>query len=309
MASAYPVAAPGGTVRRRPAWRVAPAVWFLLPAAAILLLVFAGPLVFALNASLTGWSLVQPGSERDYVGLDNYRDVLASVEYWHAVRATLIYSLSAVSLELVLGTALALLLNLDFFCRSLFRSVMVIPMVITPAVIGIFWRLLFEEESGIFNYVLSSLGLPKLSWLGLKMSLPSIILMDVWQTTPFFILVILAGLQAMDETVIAAARVDGAGASQLFRYVTLPFLVPYMLIAASFRIISSMGDFDKIYLLTQGGPGDVTTTMSIFAYKTGFNAFDIGHTAAIALLFVAIVLAVSSPLLWYLFKSTLAERH
>jgi multiple sugar transport system permease protein len=133
--------------------------------------------------------------------------------------------------------------------------------------------------------------------------------MDVWQTTPFFILVILAGLQSMDESVIAAARVDGASAAQLFRYITLPFLVPYMLIAASFRIISAMGDFDKIYLLTSGGPGDVTTTMSIFAYKTGFNAFDVGRTSAIALLFVAIVLAVSAPLLWYLFKSTLAERH
>lgn len=307
MAVTYPVAASG--MRPRPPARVPVGLWFMLPATAILLVVLAGPLAFAFNASLTGWSLVQPGSEHDYIGFDNYRDVLGSVEYWHAVRTTLTYSLSAVSLELVLGTAFALLLNLDFFGRSFFRSVMVIPMVITPAVIGIFWRLLFEEETGIFNYVLTSLGLPKLAWLGLKMSLPSIILMDVWQTTPFFILVLLAGLQSMDENVIAAARVDGASRSQLFRYITLPFLVPYMLIAASFRIISSMGDFDKIYLLTSGGPGDVTTTMSIFAYKTGFNAFDIGRTSAIALLFVAIVLTVSAPLLWYLFKTTLAERH
>lgn len=309
MAVTLPVAVSGKPVRSALIGRLPAGVWFLLPAAAILLVVFAAPLAFAFKASLTGWSLVQPGSAHDYVGLANYRDVLGSVEYWHAVRTTLSYSLTAVALELALGTALALLLNLDFFGRSFFRSVMVIPMVITPAVIGIFWRLLFEEESGIFNWVLASLGLPKLAWLGLTMSLPSIILMDVWQTTPFFILVILAGLQSMDENVIAAARVDGANWSQMFRHITLPFLVPYMLIAASFRIISSMGDFDKIYLLTSGGPGDVTTTMSIFAYKTGFNAFDIGRTSAIALLFVAIVLTVSAPLLWYLFKSTLAERH
>jgi len=121
--------------------------------------------------------------------------------------------------------------------------------------------------------------------------------------------VILAGLQSIDENVIAAARVDGASAPQLFRYITLPFLAPYMLIAAAFRIIAAMGDFDKIFLMTSGGPGNVTTTMSIFAFKTGFNAFDIGRTTSIALIFVVIVLLVSAPLLWFLFKSTTVERH
>jgi ABC-type sugar transport system permease subunit len=133
--------------------------------------------------------------------------------------------------------------------------------------------------------------------------------MDVWQTTPFFMLIILAGLQSIDENVIAAAAVDGASSMQLFRYILLPFLMPYMLIAAAFRIIAAMGDFDKIFLLTSGGPGDVTTTMSIFAFKTGFNAFDIGRTSTIALIFVVIVLGVSAPLLWLLFKTTATERH
>ena len=96
---------------------------------------------------------------------------------------------------------------------------------------------------------------------------------------------------------------------QILRYITLPFLAPYMLIAAAFRTIAAMGDFDKIFLMTAGGPGDITTTMSIFAFKTGFNAFDIGRTTAIALVFVVIVLAVSSPLLWSLFRTTAAERH
>jgi len=306
---AFPVPAAGRSLKRSAPWRPRPSFWFLLPAAAILIVVFAGPMVFAFHASLTGWSLVQPGSERDFVGFDNYRDVLGSREYWRAVGVTLSYALTAVSLELVLGTCLALMLNLDFFFCSVFRSLMVIPMVITPAVIGIFWKLLYEDRSGIYNYFLNSLGLPSVSWLGLSMSLPSIIIMDVWQTTPFFMLVILAGLQSIDENVLAAAEVDGASAAQTFRYITLPFLVPYMLIAAAFRIISSMGDFDKIYLLTSGGPGDVTTTISIFAYKTGFNAFDIGRTAAIAWITVGIVLAVSAPLLRYLFKATLAERH
>jgi multiple sugar transport system permease protein len=120
--------------------------------------------------------------------------------------------------------------------------------------------------------------------------------------------VILAGLHSVDDTVIDAARVDGTSRTQMFRYILLPHLVPYMLIAAAFRCIAAMGDFDKIWLLTGGGPGDRTTTMTIYTYKTGFSAFDIGRTAAIAWIFVVVVLTVSFPLLRYLFKTASADR-
>ena len=297
-----------GTKPRSP-WRPSAAFWFMAPAGAVLIAVYLGPLAYAFHASFTAWSLVVPGSDKIYIGLENYQDVLGSREYWRAVVVTLSYALTAVAVELVLGTAFALLLNLEFFGRTLFRSLMVIPMVLTPAVIGIFFKLLYEQESGVFNYFLTALGLPRFAWLGVDLSLFSIIIMDVWQTTPFFMLIIFAGLQSIDENVISAARVDGATGWQLLRYITLPFLAPYMLIAAAFRTIAAMGDFDKIFLTTSGGPGDITTTMSIFAFKTGFNAFDIGRTTAIALVFVVIVLCVSAPLLWFLFKTTTAERH
>ena len=284
------------------------AFWFILPAVLVLLLIYLGPMLYALQASFTRWVLVLPGSENESAGLENYVDVLRSGEFWSAVRVTLIYAVSSIACGLTLGTTLALLLNLDFFWRSFFRSVMMIPMVITPAVIGIFWKLLYEQESGVFNYFLVSLGLPRVPWLGLGMALPSMIVMDVWQTTPFFMLVILAGLQAMSEDQLDAARVDGASRGQLFRYILVPHLLPYMLIAASFRLLASMGDFDKIWLLTAGGPGDRTTTITIFTYKTGFSAFDIGRTAATAWIFVVIVLLVSAPLLRHMFKTALAER-
>jgi multiple sugar transport system permease protein len=180
-------------------------------------------------------------------------------------------------------------------------------MVITPSVIGIFWKLLYEQESGVFNAVLHALGLPGVRWLGLNMALPSMVITDVWQTTPFFMLVILAGLNAIDSSLIEAGRVDGTTRWQSFRYILLPHLVPYMLIAASFRAIAAMGDFDKIWLLTAGGPGVRTTTITIYAYKTGFSAFDIGRTAAIAWIFVVIVLAVSAPLLRHLFRTAAAD--
>jgi multiple sugar transport system permease protein/sorbitol/mannitol transport system permease protein len=286
-----------------------PAFWFILPAVATLLLVFAGPLVFAARASFTGWSLVQPGSELDRVGWDNYTDILTSSDYWEAVRVTLTYTFSAVSCELVLGTIFALMLNLPFFWRGAIRSLMMIPMVMTPAVIGIFWKLLYDQNAGVFNWVLTALGGPRVAWLSLDMALPSAVIMDVWQTTPFFMLVLLAGLQTMDENLLGAARVDGAGAWQMFRFITLPHLIPYMLIAAAFRVIAAMGDFDKIYLLTGGGPGNRTTTMSIYAYMTGFSTFDMGRTSAIAWLFVLIVLTISTPLLWFLFRTARADRH
>lgn len=301
--------APTDGTKPQSSWRPGTAFWFLFPAGAILIVVYLGPLAYAFHASFTAWSLVVPGSDRIYVGLENYQDVLGSREYWRAVTVTLSYALTAVAIELVLGTVFALLLNLEFFARSLFRSLMVIPMVLTPAVIGIFFKLLYEQESGVFNYFVVSLGLPRVAWLGVDLSLLSIIIVDVWQTTPFFMLIIFAGLQSIDENIISAAKVDGASALQILRYITLPFLAPYMLIAASFRTVAAMGDFDKIFLMTAGGPGDITTTMSIFAFKTGFNAFDIGRTTAIALVFVIVVLVVSAPLLWSLFRATTAERH
>ena len=284
------------------------ALLFILPAAAILALIYLGPMLFALQASFTAWVMTAPGSQDIFIGIENYTDVTASPEFWSAVRVTVIYALGSICCGLTLGMILALLLDADFHAQSFFRSIMIIPMVITPSVIGIFWKLLYEEDSGVFNTALQALGLPKVAWLNLDMALPSIILMDVWQTTPFFMLVMLAGLQAIDRNTVEAARVDGANSVQLFRYVMFPHLVPYMLIATSFRAIAAMGDFDKIWLLTGGGPGDRTTTITIFAYKVGFSAFDIGRTTAIAWIFVVIVMVASSPLLYRLFKTAMADR-
>jgi ABC-type sugar transport system permease subunit len=284
------------------------ALAFLLPAALVLITVYLGPMLFALKASFTAWIMTSPGSEDIFIGSENYTDVLWSTEFWTAVRVTVLYALTSIACGLTLGTVFAVLLDAEFHGQSLFRSIMIIPMVITPSVIGIFWKLLYEEDSGVFNAALSALHLPKVAWLNLDMALPSIIIMDVWQTTPFFMLVILAGLQAIDRNTVDAARVDGATEPQLFRYVTLPHLIPYMLIATSFRAIAAMGDFDKIWLLTGGGPGIRTTTITIFAYKTGFSAFDIGRTTAIAWIFVVIVIVAASPLLWRLFRTAMEDR-
>jgi ABC-type sugar transport system permease subunit len=284
------------------------ALWFLLPAIVVLVAVDLGPMLYSLKASLTHWVLTDPGSENDPAGLSNYVDVLTGRDFWRATRVTVTYAAGSVSGGLLLGTVLALLLNLDFYARAVFRSIMIIPMVITPAVIGIFFKLLYDQENGIFNWLLGTVGLPKVAWLSTTMALPSVIIMDIWQTTPFYTLVLLAGLHSIDANQIDAARVDGAGWLQTFRYVTLPHLLPYMLIAASFRSIAVMNDFDKIWILTGGGPGDATTMITLYTYLSGFANFDIGRTAAIAWIFVATIIVVSSPLIWHLFRVAQEER-
>jgi multiple sugar transport system permease protein len=284
------------------------ALWFLLPAIIVLAGVDLLPMLYSMHASLTHWVLTDPGSENDPAGLSNYLDILASADVWVAVRVTVVYAACSVAGGLALGTGLALLLNLDFYFRAFFRSVMMIPMVITPVVIGIFWKLLYEQETGVFNWALSALGLPKIAWLSSTMALPSVVIMDVWHSTPFFMLVILAGLQTVDQNQMEAARIDGASRLALFRHIILPHLLPYMLIAASFRLITAMNEFDKVWMLTGGGPGNSTTMITLYTFNTGFSSFDIGRVAAIAWIFVVTVLAVTSPLLFHLFRVAQAER-
>jgi multiple sugar transport system permease protein/sorbitol/mannitol transport system permease protein len=281
----------------------------MLPATAILVLAFAGPLLFSAWYSLTGWMLTRPGSQDRFVGLANYARILRDPEYWQAVKVTLIYAGSAVTIECILGVAAALMLNRAFFGRGLFRSLMLIPMVVTPAVVGLFWKLFYDDQNGLLNYALSLVGAEPVSWLGVGTALASVILMDVWQATPFFMLIVLAGLQSIDENIVSAAEIDGATRWQLFRYITLPHLVPYIAVAAAFRIIAALADFDKIYLLTFGGPGNVTTTISLYAYNRGFKVFDIGQTTAISLTFMVLVLAVTAPLIWHLLRGSSATRH
>lgn len=286
-----------------------PGVWLLLPAAAAMLVAFGAPMIFSVWYSFSGWSLVRPGTKSLFVGLANYSHILHDREYWQAVGVTMIYAACAVSIECVLGIALALLLNERLYARGLLRSLLLIPMVMTPAVVGLFWKLFFDESDGLLNYALTEAWLPAIPWLGLSFALGSVIIIDVWQSTPFFMLIILAGLQSIDASIISAAEIDGASRWQMFRHITLPHLIPFVMVAAAFRIIGLLADFDKIYLLTFGGPGNVTTTISLYAYNHGFKVFDVGQTTSISWLFIIIVLIVTSPLIWYLLRGSGAPRH
>jgi multiple sugar transport system permease protein len=283
------------------------ATFFLLPAALVLTFVTLGPLIYSLFVSFTNWTLTVPGSENELVGFANYHGVISNFAFWRAVQVTLTFGVTSTLLELILGVILALMLNQEFLGRGIVRALVLIPLVITPAVIGMFWRLLYDDQQGVLNYFLLSLGLPRLHWLDHGLALPSLVLTDVWQWTPFLVLIVLAGLQSRDVDMLDAARIDGVNSPQIFRYLTLPHLFPYLLVGLFFRLLDAMKEFDKIYLLTQGGPGNETTTVSVFAFNTGFRIFEIGKTSAIAWIVAAVSLVVSLPLLWAMRRRLMKE--
>ena len=206
------------------------------------------------------------------------------------------------ALESLVGLGLALLFRQNFPGRGVLRTLMILPMVITPAVVGMFWKLLYDPNYGVYKYMLSVVGLPSVSWLSSTWALTSVIIMDVWESSPFFMLVLLAGLQTEDKEALEAARIDGASSWQIVYYLTLPHLVPYLAIAAAFRAIWSLSEFDKVYMLTLGGPGDATTTMSLYAFKVGFVSFDIGKISAISWIIAVLTLLVTAPLITFLLR-------
>lgn len=283
------------------------AIVFVIPAAVAALLVLVVPLAMSAYYSVTGWKILQPVTRNKIVWLDNYIHILTDAAFWSSIKVTLIYTVAGVALESLAGLGLALLFRQEFFGRGVLRTLMILPMVITPAVVGMFWKLLYDPNYGVYNFALTFLGLPPVAWLSNTWALTSVIIMDVWESSPFFMLVLLAGLQTEDKEAVEAARIDGASSWQVVYYLTLPHLVPYLAIAAAFRAIWSLSEFDKVYMLTLGGPGDATTTMSLYAFKVGFISFDIGKISAVSWIIAVLTLLVTAPLIAYLLRGRSAR--
>jgi ABC-type sugar transport system permease subunit len=291
----------GSSPRRRRRDRNS-AILFVVPAAVAALLVLIIPLAMSAYYSITGWRILQPATRNKIVWLDNYIYILTDAAFWSSIKVTLIYTVAGVALESLVGLGLALLFRQNFPGRGALRTLMILPMVITPAVVGMFWKLLYDPNYGVYNYMLSVVGLEPVSWLSSTWALTSVIVMDVWESSPFFMLVLLAGLQTEDKEAVEAARIDGASGWQVVYYLTLPHLVPYLAIAAAFRAIWSLSEFDKVYMLTLGGPGDATTTMSLYAFKVGFISFDIGRISAVSWIIAILTLLVTAPLIAFLLR-------
>lgn len=266
----------------------------ILPAVALILGVTIFPLGYAVWVAFVNFDFNIPG--HDFVGLGNFRTVVSDPIARAAVVKTGALAVSAVTIELTLGLLLALAMVRPFRGRRWLIPIFLLPLFMSPVIVGQFWALLLTEPFGPTNYLLGQIVGEKVS-IGWTSQTPwvyvAILLADAWQWTPFMFVILLAGLTAISEELYEAADLDGAKPRQAFFFVTLPLLVPVALVAITFRFIDAAKLFDLIYVLTRGGPGHDTYTASYYLYEQGFQLFHLGHGTAGAWLFT-IMLAVIS---------------
>ena len=254
-----------------------------LPAVAILAGVAVMPVLAALWLSLHRSILIF--HDQRFIGLSNFRFLVTDGRFWSALGTTAYFTAAAVAVELLLGLPVALLLQRG---RGLLRAAVLLPWAIPTAVSARMWAWLFNADYGLLHRLA-----PGVDWLGSpRTALHAAILVDVWKTTPFVALILLAGLQSISEDVYEAARVDGAGRARIFTSVTLPLLRPSILLALLFRSLDAFRVFDAIYVLTEGGPANATETLSIYAYKTLMRSGDFGYGSALSVATFLCVLVI-----------------
>jgi len=271
---------------------------FPLPAVLFVLIMMAFPVIFTFGVSMTDWSMTVPGSGH-FIGLKNYVNMLKDQRFYNSVWLTFYFTILAVGVETVLGVAIALVLNREFIGKNVVKTILLLPMVTTPVAIGLAWTLFYEPTIGLGNYMLKILGLPTSKWLASNAAvIPSIALVDIWEWTPMVILIALAGLAGLPVEPYESAVVDGAKPFQILRYITLPLLMPTILIAVVLRCIDAFKTFDIIYTMTRGGPGHSSETLNIYAYSLGFGYFHFGSASSVLLALFAIVMGSSLLMLW-----------
>ncbi|MEW6207924.1 MAG: sugar ABC transporter permease [Acidobacteriota bacterium] len=273
-------------------WREKSFPYLLIaPAVAVLLALSIYPLLYIIKISF------QTGSgETVKWSLANFTRLFSDSFFRDALLHTLIYAAAALTLEFLIGLSLALLVDRPLRGRNVFRAVLLIPMMLPPVVVGVVWRLMFNPNFGAINGTLKSLGAntEQLTWTASPaLALFSVICVDVWQWTPFMFLILLAGLQSIPQEPYEAAMVDGASWRQTFFHVTLPLLKPAILIALLLRTMDLLRVFDQIFILTEGGPGFATETVSLYIYRAAFRFFDFGYAAAMSFALLVLTNAIS----------------
>lgn len=254
----------------------------MLPALLFLVALSVFPLIYSLIVSFFQWNLMNP-DRRPFVGLRNFQLILTSPEFWNSLWVTMLFVLMAVSVEFVLGLGLALLLSRDLPGMRLFRSMMIVPLVMAPIVVGLLWRFMLNRDYGVINYFVSLLGMERIDFLSsTRLALPVIAMVDIWQWTPFMFLILLAGIQALPREPFEAAAIDGASAWATFRHITLPLLRYSIMVALLLRAIDAFRVYDLIFMMTRGGPIDATDTLSWSVYNVGFRAFRMSYAAALS---------------------------
>jgi len=269
---------------------------FLLPSVGLLAFLTLYPFLQGIWMSVHDWPL--GSSEHLYVGASQYADVIASGRFQNALWNTVIFTGLGVTVQIILGVGLALYLkSLSESWRPIFRTVFIIPMVMTPIATGLVWRLMLDGRIGIINYMIEAAGFTAPAWTSSsRLAMFTVIMIDTWQWTPLVVLIVFAGLLAVPQHLYEAARVDGAPRWAIFWHVTLPQIKYFIAIAAVFRLMESFRTFDYIWLVTEGGPGTSTEILNVYLYRVAFVFLDGGRAATVGLILLVVTIAVTMGL-------------
>ncbi len=269
-----------------------------LPGLATLFVIIIFPIVFTLITSFYDYTLLNPKHD-EFVGLENYYEVLEEEYFGHSVFVTIQFVLATVLIEFFIGFVLALALDKVQRFKSLYYFILLAPLMINPVVVGLMWRMILHTELGIMNYLLKILSINRVNWLGdSDIAFWTIVFVDIWHQVSFMTILLLAGLAALPREPYEAARMDGASALRCFIYITLPLMRPVIIVALLLRFIFAVKTFDIIYIMTKGGPGIATDLVSYFIYRSAFFSLDIGRASALSVGLLVIVLLLT----FYLYK-------
>ncbi len=269
----------------------------LIPSLLILALITLFPFLYNIWVSLHDYYLLYP-KDMTFIGFMNYLSLLRNGDFWNSLKTSFLFTISTVGLEFIIGLLLALLLNRDFKGKNLFRTLFLFPMIVTPIAVGYMWRIMYSPSLGVINYFLSFIGITGKEWVAdPKMALLSVVIVDVWQWTPFMALIFLAGLMSLPREPFEASIVDGSTQVQSFYYITLPLMKPVFIVALLFRFIDSFRTFDIIYSMTGGGPIRATETFNIHIYYNAFRDLQIGYSGALAIVFLFLVIVICTLIL------------
>ncbi len=275
----------------------------LLPLFFVLILVDGFPLVYAVVASVQRFMLSGADQSHPFTGLENYIDFAFTPDFANAAVNTIVLTVSVVVLELIIAFGIAYLLTLpNLRFRNIYFVVIMVPLLLSPIAVGLTWRLILHPDLGILNWVIGLVGIPRQAWLGsATLAMPTVIAVDIWHETSALILIFYAGLMALPKEPIEAAIVDGASGWQSMRYVIVPLMVPILLVGALIRTVSAVKTYDLVYILTRGGPGTATETISYLIWRTGLaGPLNLGQAAAGSILLFLVIVGFT----WLLLRAT-----
>ena len=280
----------GFLLRRRRSYRL-----LTIPALVVVATVIVFPWLFTVYMSTFDWKV---GEAARFIGLRNYVGLATNQRFVESIVHTFYFTALAVVVPLLLGTFAALIFHREFRGRGFLRAIFTMPMMATPVAVALVWTMMFHPQQGVLNFLLTQLGLPPSLWVYSPVwVIPSLVIVEVWHWTPLVMLIVLGGLAALPIEPYESARLDGASEWQLFRYITLPLVAPFLLVAGVIRTIDALKTFDTIYVITSGGPGTASETINLYLYLQAFAFYNIGNASAVVVIFFTIVLALALVLL------------